>query len=224
MNYNESMIKKLITTKKRLPISPYQHLPEFKEQCLWFKEVSHSRFNAFMVNIPGNNKDEPGTIRIMHHYSHYFIDLDGNEFTSIPKDWAVICFGHPSIEETLKFRYNYTFPCHVTFFPADKHMQQICSSTGIFNAEKKFSNLLCCRIWNDYLDIKRTCKHFDDITHKRWKHFEKKCQKHYQNVAKLAAYYADRYQTTGEPQHCPYLPKYETLAEGAIKILQQYGF
>ena len=225
MNYNESMIKKLITTKKSLPISPYQHFPEFKEQWTKFKEYPHNLLDAFMVNVPGNNKDEPGTIKIMfsNHDFHYFIDLDGNKFTNIPKGWAVISFGLPRIEETLKFRYQYTFPCHVTFFPADKYMQKICSNTGIFNAEKKFSNLLCSRIWKDYHNIEITSERFD-ITHKRWKNFEKKCQKHYQNVAKLAEYYADRYQETGEPQHCPYLPKYETLAEMTIKRLQERGF
>ena len=220
------MIKKLITTKKSLPISPYQHFPEFKEQLTKFKEDSHSLLNAFMVNVPGNNKDEPGTIKIMfyQHHFHYFIDLDGNKFTSVPKDWKKISFGGlTNISEVLKFRYQYTVPWHITFFPADKYMQQICSNTGIFNAEKKFSNLLCSRIWKDYHDIEITEKRFD-ITHKRWKNFEKKCQKHYQNIAKLAAYYADRYQETGEPQHCPYLPKYETFVEMTIKKLQERGF
>lgn len=223
MNYNVDMIKKLITTKKSLPISPYQHFPEFKGQLTKFKEEPHNLLDAFMVNVPGNNKDEPGTLKIMFDGRDGFYDLENNKFSGLPEGWEEIsrCGG---IEGPLKFRYNYGGPWNFSFFPADKYMQMLCSNCGIKNAEKKFSQLLSKRIWNDFCNFKDSTSNLSHPFHQNWKRFERKCQKEYQKVTKLAAYYAEKYQKTGKPQHCPDLPQHETALEECINQIKKWGY
>lgn len=226
------MIKKLFRTKKSLPmpapVSPYKDLPEFLGQGEPFTEWDrHTESSAFFVNIPGKNENELGTIKIMFAGRDGFYDLENNKFSTLPEGWEEIFYkyGGGGTAGPLKFRYDYGGPWDFSSFPADKYMQMLCSNCGIKNAEKKFSQLLCKLIWNDFCDFQDSHSHAPSYPpHQSWKRFERKSQKEYQKVTKLAAYYAEKYKTTGKPQHCPYLPKYETFVEGAIKILQKYDF
>ena len=228
MNYNVDMIKKLITTKKSLPmpapVIPYKDLPEFLGQDEPFTTWDrHPKSSAFFVNIPMKNKKEPGTLKIMFDGRDGFYDLENNKFSGLPEGWEKIsrCGG---IEGPLKFRYNYGGPWDFSFFPADKYMQMLCSNCGIKNAEKKFSQLLSKRIWNDFCNFKDSTSNSSHPFHQNWKRFERKCQKEYQKVAKLAAYYAEKYQKTGKPQYCPDLPQHETALEECINHIKKWGY
>ena len=217
MNYNESMIKKLITTKKSLPkpapVSPYKDLPEFlgrgKPFAMWDRlHIDYS----FFVNIPGKNENEPGTLKIMFYGKGFIYDLDNNWFLTLPKDWVRIRSTDSLHCDVLNIAGS---PDSVKFFPADKYMQNLCAKIKIPPSDypeylwRRYDKVSTVTIYSYYLgkDMKYPMRTLtkasakydykdEDMcpSHLYWVVFEKECKRLYQETVEKAWLHADKAQ------------------------------